>query len=104
MDLPLEELHDYLIQSSSSILRAATIEMIRQINRDFIKRVARAIVTKRQGEDVRAAIDSAKAFIDKYYYRDLSLELMAQVSNLSPAYFSRKFKERIGLNYTEYLE
>jgi len=29
---------------------------------------------------------------------------MAQVSNLSPAYFSRKFKERIGLNYTEYLE
>lgn len=104
MDLPLEELHEYLIQSSSSILRAATIEMIRQINRDFIKRVARAIVTKRQGEDVRAAIDSAKAFIDKYYYRDLSLELMAQVSNLSPAYFSRKFKEQIGLNYTEYLE
>lgn len=104
MDLPVAELHDHLIQSSTGILRASTLEGIRRINRDYIQRVARAIVSKRQSNDVGAAIDSARAFLEKYYYRDLSLELMAQVSNLSPAYFSRKFKEHIGLNYSDYLE
>lgn len=104
LNFSVKELNDYVIRFSTQILRSTTMAAIKEINREYIRRVAHAIVSKRQADEVATAIDSAKIFIEKYYYTELSLDLMAQISNLSPAYFSRKFKERTGLNYTQHLE
>ena len=104
LDLDVKELSDYVIKVSSKILRAATMESIQEINREYISKIAGAIIQNRAYDGITASVESAKAFIDKYYYRELSLEVMSQVSNLSTAYFSRKFKEKTGLNFSEYLE
>lgn len=104
LDLADSTLNEYGFKLASGILRSSTMETITKLNHEFISRVAATIVKNRTGDPVIAAVDSAKAFIDKYYYRDLSLEVMSQVTNLSAAYFSRKFKDRTGLNYSDYLE
>ncbi len=104
LELADRALNEYVIKVSSKILRASTMEIIKETSREFISRVAAAIVSSRTGDAVMTAIDSSRAFIVKYYYRDLSLEVMSQVSNLSTAYFSRKFKEQTGQNFSEYLE
>ncbi|UUM11242.1 helix-turn-helix domain-containing protein [Clostridiaceae bacterium HFYG-1003] len=104
MELAERDLNDYVIKVSSQILRASTMENIKATSNEFISIVAAAIVSRRSGNAVSSAIDSARAFIVKYYYRDLSLEVMSQVSNLSTAYFSRKFKEQTGQNFSEFLE
>ncbi|WP_379134290.1 response regulator [Paenibacillus sp. sgz500958] len=49
------------------------------------------------------AIDVALQYIKEHYYEDLSLEKMASVVFLNPAYFSQLFKQKTGQGYKEYL-
>ncbi|AIQ18615.1 AraC family transcriptional regulator [Paenibacillus sp. FSL H7-0357] len=49
------------------------------------------------------AIDVALHFIREHYYEDLSLEKMASVVFLNPAYFSQLFKQKTGQGYKEYV-
>lgn len=48
-------------------------------------------------------ISRAAGFINSHYNEPISLQLVADYVNLSPAYFSRYFKEHTGVNYQEYL-
>ena len=48
-------------------------------------------------------IIKAEQYISQHYMRDISLEEMAQLVDLSPAYFSKLFKTVEGVNYIEYL-
>lgn len=43
------------------------------------------------------------SYIEKYYYRNPSLEEAAKVAGFSPAYFSRLFHSQMGKSYSEYL-
>lgn len=45
----------------------------------------------------------AKSFIYQHYADDLSLEDVAEKINLSPAYFSKLFKEQTGVNFIDYV-
>ncbi len=49
------------------------------------------------------AVESAKKFIAVNYYKDISLELMANYVYLNPSYFSELFKKETGQNFIEYL-
>jgi two-component system, response regulator YesN len=49
------------------------------------------------------AIDVALHFIREHYNEDLSLEKMASVVFLNPAYFSQLFKQKTGQGYKEYV-
>lgn len=49
------------------------------------------------------AIDVALHYIKEHYSEDLSLEKMASVVYLNPAYFSQLFKQKTGQGYKEYV-
>ncbi|WNS45123.1 response regulator [Paenibacillus sp. MMS20-IR301] len=49
------------------------------------------------------AIDVALHYIKEHFYEDLSLEKMASVVFLNPAYFSQLFKQKTGQGYKEYV-
>lgn len=49
------------------------------------------------------AIDVALQYIKEHYSEDLSLEKMASVVFLNPAYFSQLFKQKTGQGYKEYV-
>ncbi|MDF2067900.1 response regulator [Bacillus sp. Cr_A10] len=48
-------------------------------------------------------IHQIKQFIREHSHEDISLEILAQRVNLSPIYISKMFKEKLGINYIDFL-
>jgi YesN/AraC family two-component response regulator len=48
-------------------------------------------------------IARALRYINQNYHRNISLEDVANIAQLSPSYFSRVFKQEMNLSFTEYL-
>ena len=72
-------------------LNEIIIFFIKEIKLDSGKRKSKAMTTK--------AID----YIEKNYKKELKLEDVAKEVGLSPAYFSRTFKQETGYSFTEYV-
>lgn len=75
---------------------------------DVVKRLREAFDTQAfEPENVKRssekAIDAALQYIKEHYREDLSLEKMASVVYLNPAYFSQLFKQKTGLGFKEYV-
>ena len=71
----------------------------------FISKVMAAcsdVISKRQ-ERSGNIIKTAKDYIDAHFDKDISLDDVSKVVNISPYYFSKIFKEESGLNFIEYL-
>ena len=49
------------------------------------------------------AFNNAKAYIDKYYMKDISLDEISMLAGYSKSHFSRSFKKKIGVNFAKYL-
>lgn len=69
---------------------------------DKIREACRNISDKRT-ERSNSIIENAKEYIDKNYNRDISLDDVSRVVNVSPYYFSKLFKEDTGVNFIEYV-
>lgn len=69
---------------------------------DKIGEACRNIGTK-ASEKSLGAVEAAKAYIRSNYSRDVSLDEVSQVVNISPYYFSKIFKEDVGEGFVEYL-
>lgn len=54
-------------------------------------------------ENVSAVVMDAKIYMDKHYNEDLSLNDVSKMVAVSPQYFSKIFKEEIGVSFVEYL-
>lgn len=67
-----------------------------------IKTIADAIKNHRH-ENVSAVVMDAKLYMDKHFNEDLSLNDVSKMVAVSPQYFSKIFKEEIGLSFVEYL-
>lgn len=67
-----------------------------------IMEACRNIQSKRM-EKSTSIIEQAKEYIQNNYSRDLSLDDVSRVANISPYYFSKIFKESTGENFIEYL-
>ena len=50
-----------------------------------------------------SAVSKAKKYIDENYRKDLSLDEVSKIVNISPYYFSKLFKEETGENFIEYV-
>ncbi len=48
-------------------------------------------------------VSQALEYIKNNFKRNISLEEMSQVLNISPYYFSKIFKKSVGINFKEYL-
>ena len=63
---------------------------------------ARNVNTKAD-EKANRVIAKARAFIDRNFTRDLTLEEVSREVHVSPYYFSKLFKEQTGENFINYL-
>jgi two-component system response regulator YesN len=63
--------------------------------------LARAVVI--QNQESEGIITEAQEYIRHNFQRDFSLEEAAQAVGISPYYFSKLFKEKTGMNFTEYV-
>ena len=48
-------------------------------------------------------VKKAQEYVNKYFYRDITLEVAAEEAGLSPQYLSKVFKEETGMNFVEYI-
>ena len=81
------------------------LETPMEIRQWFISKVMTAcsdVISKRQ-ERSGNIIKTAKDYIDAHFDKDISLDDVSKVVNISPYYFSKIFKEESGLNFIEYL-
>lgn len=60
-------------------------------------------VRDNQNENSFAAIRKVLRYVDAHYDEDITLEEVAGILNISPQYFSRIFKEKMGVTYVDYL-
>ena len=98
MTYRFESREDYLPE----IMTTADLGEIRKWYMDKIGEACHNVLVKR-GEKSNDIVDSAKRYIDENYNKDVSLDDISRLMNLSPYYFSKLFKERTGENFVEFL-
>lgn len=71
----------------------------------FIDKIAKAChnIRNKRLEKSTSLMETAKEYIDGNFAKNISLEEVSRVINLSPYYFSRVFKEETGVNFVDYI-
>ncbi len=75
-------------------LISETLELIADLKRVYMSHYSRIEVDK---------IHRIKQFITDHSHEDISLEALARKVDLSPIYISKMFKEKLGINYIDFL-
>lgn len=89
---------DYL----PTVMEISDIPSLRTWFLDKIGAASRNVSTK-ASEKSLGAVETAKAYIQNNYSRDISLDEVSAAVNISPYYFSKIFKEDVGEGFVEYL-
>lgn len=89
---------DYL----NTILQIDNKEQLRKWFLDKIKEACQNIVIKSEAR-TSSVILKAKKYIEENYSKDISLDDVSRIVDISPYYFSKLFKEETGENFIEYL-
>ncbi len=89
---------DYL----PTIMEMQELSDFRRWFADKIGEACRNVSTK-ASEKSLGAVETARAYIQNNYSRDISLDEVSQAVNISPYYFSKIFKEDVGEGFVEYL-
>lgn len=71
----------------------------------FLRKIAESARSVASGVEQKSngTVQQAVQFIDKNYFRALTLEGVSREVSVSPYYFSKLFKEQMSMNYIEYL-
>lgn len=71
----------------------------------FLKKITEVCrnINSKQGEQTEGIVTKAKQYIDANYQKDITLDDVSKMVNISPYYFSKVFKEEVGENFIEYL-
>ncbi|WP_138160373.1 helix-turn-helix domain-containing protein [Peptoniphilus catoniae] len=104
LDSKNQKIYEYSIKLNSKVLRANFFEDIEKQFSMYMEEVSSIIEDLKEKDKIVFGLMSAKSFIDKYYYKEISLSDVADISNMSKSYFSRRFKKLYGKNYTDYLQ
>jgi two-component system response regulator YesN len=89
---------DYL----KTLIQIDNYEQLRKWFIDKVTEACRNIISKRE-EQNSGVIAKAKTFIVENYSKDISLDDVSRIVDISPYYFSKLFKEVTGQNFIEYL-
>lgn len=89
---------DYL----NTVIQTDNYEQLRKWFLDKVTEACRNIISKRE-EQTNSIIKRAKLFIEENYHKDISLEDVSRIVDISSYYFSKLFKEETGENFIEYL-
>ncbi|KGK85990.1 helix-turn-helix domain-containing protein [Clostridium sp. HMP27] len=91
-----------MIDLMVEILKTNSFKSIEVIGSKFLKLISEKIRNLHHS-DKSTVMNTAVAYINKYYYTNLTLEEVADVCNLSHFHFSRVFKNYCGVNFIQYL-
>ena len=71
----------------------------------FLSRISEACknILNKKEERSTSIIEQAKRYIKENFSKDISLDDVSRMVNISPYYFSKIFKEEAGVNFIEYL-
>ncbi|MGB3262179.1 response regulator [Paenisporosarcina sp.] len=75
-------------------LRAETVNLLERMKLAYIEHYDRVEVDK---------IHQIKQYIIEHSHKDISLDALARKVDLSPIYISKMFKEKLGINYIDFL-
>ena len=89
---------DYLPE----LMQLETTEGLREWFMEKMTTACRNVISKRE-EKSNDIIKTAKKYIDDNFAKDISLDDVSRKVNISPYYFSKIFKEEVGLSFIEYL-
>ena len=89
---------DYLPE----LMGLGTAEGLREWFMEKITSACRNVISKKE-EKSNDVINTAKKYIDDNFANDISLDDVSRRVNISPYYFSKIFKDELGLNFIEYL-
>ncbi|CQR56078.1 response regulator [Paenibacillus riograndensis] len=95
LKIPFQVIHSGLSHDFSTVP-----QVVKRMREASASQVLELEPMKGSGEK---AIDVALHYIKEHFYEDLSLEKMASVVFLNPAYFSQLFKQKTGQGYKEYV-
>ena len=78
---------------------------IAQLEHWFIEKMQHATekVEERNEQKFSGIITEAREYMENNYHKDISLDEVSRLVNVSPYYFSKVFKEETGENFIEYL-
>ncbi|QQZ59899.1 response regulator [Paenibacillus sonchi] len=95
LKIPFQVIHSGLSHDFSTVP-----QVVKRMREASASQVLELEPMKGSGEK---AIDVALHYIKEHFHEDLSLEKMASVVFLNPAYFSQLFKQKTGQGYKEYV-
>ncbi|PHV69338.1 hypothetical protein CS063_16235 [Sporanaerobium hydrogeniformans] len=84
------------------ILETKTLQQLKVQCKDMFHQ-AMKVVRNKQNANSRHFVDQALIYIKSNYHDDISLENIADKLFLNAAYFSRLFKQYMGMTFTDYL-
>ncbi len=86
----------------NSLCYAYLLQMYARLGQFNMTRELRRYDAKSQRIDPEI-VDSARLYIDQNYMRDITLSDVSEFTGFSRCYFSRVFKQQLGLSFSEYL-
>lgn len=96
----------YEFQSRSNYLsELLSLAGLSDVGRWFVEKIKSAAfwVSNKHEEQSMSAVNKAKQYIDENYMKELTLDDVSRVVNISSYYFSKVFKEETGENFIDYL-
>ena len=85
----------------NSMCYAYLLQMYVRIGQDYLSRSLLAEPAEHRMDT--EIVDSARLYVDQNYMRDINLDDVAAFSGFSKYYFSRMFKQELGISFSEYL-
>lgn len=87
----------------SEINRITAKEELEIFCRNHIHSLLDSLIKFKQKSKDSVVVSMVTAYIDRYFSRDISLEKVAEEVGLRASYVSKIFKERIGVNFVDYI-
>lgn len=85
----------------NSMCYAYLMQMYVLIGQDYLSRSLREEPVEHRVDT--EIVDSARLYVEQNYMRDIDLSDVAAFSGFSKYYFSRMFKQQLGISFSEYL-
>lgn len=95
--IPHETAHNY-----HAVIEINNLEEVRRWAKQFIRELMVLNVNPKE-TNANLIVEAAQKYIIQNFHRDLSLEEVANHVFLNHIYFSRIFKQTLGINYIDYL-
>lgn len=89
-------------EGQDSLSDVTQIEQLRHVCEIWLYSIVEAIRKDKEAK-TESLIDRAKLYIEENYSKGISMELVAEVMNLSPFYFSKIFKKMEGITFIDFL-